>query len=108
MHNKTTSFINISGLAVGMSVALLIGLWVYDELSFNRNFDHYDRIAQVVQNNTMNGEVGTGFNVPHPMGDALRKSYGGDFTGIMMSSWNGDHILSFGEKKLTILGAAGA
>ena len=27
LRNKTSSFINISGLAVGMAVAMLIGLW---------------------------------------------------------------------------------
>jgi len=35
--NKTSSVINIGGLTIGIAVALLIGLWVYDELSFNKN-----------------------------------------------------------------------
>ncbi len=34
------SFINVSGLALGMTVALLIGLWVYDELSFNTHHEN--------------------------------------------------------------------
>ena len=34
--SKVSSFINIAGLAVGMAVALLIGLWINDELSFNK------------------------------------------------------------------------
>jgi len=58
LRNKVSSFINIGGLAIGMAVAILIGLWIYDELSFNKDFKHYDRIAQVLQNNTMNGERG--------------------------------------------------
>jgi hypothetical protein len=36
LRNKTSSFINICGLSTGMAVALLIGLWIYDELSFDR------------------------------------------------------------------------
>jgi putative ABC transport system permease protein len=36
--NKASSFINIGGLATGMTVALLIGLWCHDELSFNKAF----------------------------------------------------------------------
>jgi hypothetical protein len=36
LTKRSTSFINISGLAVGMAVALLIGLWINDELSFNK------------------------------------------------------------------------
>ena len=43
---KGYSFINIFGLATGMAVAMLIGLWVWDELSFNKNFKNHDRIGQ--------------------------------------------------------------
>ena len=46
IKNKISSFINIGGLAIGMAVAILIGLWIYDELSFNKNFKNYDRIAR--------------------------------------------------------------
>ncbi len=101
VKNKISSFINIGGLAIGMAVAMLIGLWVHDELSFNKNFKNYDRIAQVLQNNTMNGETGTGTTVPHPMADELSKNFGSDFKYITMASWNADHIIAVGEKKLT-------
>ena len=47
LKNKGYSFINIVGLASGMGVAVLIGLWIFDEISFDRNFPNYDRIAQV-------------------------------------------------------------
>ncbi|MBD0259954.1 MAG: ABC transporter permease, partial [Cytophagales bacterium] len=43
------SFINIAGLSGGMTVAILIGLWLYDELSYDKSFPHHDRIAQVLQ-----------------------------------------------------------
>ena len=36
IKNKGYSAINIGGLAVGMAVAMLIGLWVYDELTFDQ------------------------------------------------------------------------
>jgi putative ABC transport system permease protein len=101
VKNRSSSFINIGGLAVGMAVAMLIGLWIYDELSFDKNFKNYDRIAQVLQNNTMNGEIGTGINVPFPMGEELRKSFGGDFRNVTMASWNENHILALGEKRLS-------
>ena len=47
--HKGYSLINIGGLAVGMAVAILIGLWVYDELSFNKYHKNYDRLAWVMQ-----------------------------------------------------------
>ncbi len=99
--NKTHSLINITGLSVGMAVAMLIGLWIWDELSFNKSFQNYDRIAQVMQNQTFDGEVGSQKAVPYVMGDELMKSFGSDFKYSCMASWTNDHILSFGEKIIT-------
>jgi cytoskeletal protein RodZ len=59
IKNKAHSLINIIGLSVGMAVAMSIGLWIWDELSFNKENPNYDRIAQVMQHNTINGEIGT-------------------------------------------------
>ena len=46
-RNKMYSLINIGGLSVGMAVAMVIGLWVYDEVSYNRCHENYEHIAQV-------------------------------------------------------------
>ena len=59
LKNKIYSLINIGGLAVGMGVAILIALWVFDELTFDKYHSNYARIAQVMQNQTWNGEIGT-------------------------------------------------
>src|SRR4029078_6654476 len=98
--NKMHSFINIAGLSIGMAVAIVIGLWIYDEMSFDRNFKNHSRIAKVIQNVTNNGEVQTWMNVPFPLADELRKNYGSDFKSIVMASGIGDHILALEEKKL--------
>ena len=42
-----------------MAVAILIGLWVYDELSYDKYHQNYDRIAQVMQSANFNGEIST-------------------------------------------------
>lgn len=44
---KGYSFINIAGLAVGMACCILILLWVYDELSFDRYHENADRIYRI-------------------------------------------------------------
>ena len=62
--NKATSFINIGGLAVGMGVAILIGLWVWDEVTYNHENKNHDRIAQVWQNASMNGGVNSWETLP--------------------------------------------
>ena len=83
-----------------MAVAILIGLWIYDEVSFDKNFKNYDRIAQVIQNVTNNGEVQTWNSVPYPLADELRKNYGSDFKHVVMAAGTGDHMLTIGDKKL--------
>jgi hypothetical protein len=36
IKNKAHTFINVAGLSVGMAVAMLIGLWIWDELSYDK------------------------------------------------------------------------
>lgn len=101
VKDKMHTFINIIGLAIGMSVAILIGLWIYDELSFNKNFDNYNSIAQVEQNLINNNEVQTWDNTPFPLAEVLRKSYGSYFKYVVMSTGlKADHTLAFNDKKL--------
>ena len=103
--NKGYSLINMTGLSVGMAVSLLIGLWVWDELSFDSNFQNHNRIAQVIQNVTNNGKVQTWRQVPYPLAAELRKSYGGDFKYVLMSTSIGNHTLAWKDKILTKSGA---
>ncbi|MCO4291833.1 ABC transporter permease [Solitalea sp. MAHUQ-68] len=99
-RHKIFSFINLGGLAVGMAVAMLIGLWIWDELSFNKNFKNHDKIAAVWQNQTFNGFKGTQRSVPYVLGDEIKAKYGSDFKYVVMCSWEGEHALSYGDKKL--------
>lgn len=86
IKNKGYSAINIGGLAVGMAVAILIGLWIYDELRFNKYHKNYDQIAQVMQHQNFNGEIHTDKAIPYPLGTALRNNYGNDFKYVVLSS----------------------
>ncbi|MDB5153329.1 MAG: FtsX-like permease family protein [Mucilaginibacter sp.] len=104
VKNKTYSFINIAGLSVGMAVAMLICLWVWDELSFDRSYPNYDKIARVMQNQTNNGEVQTMPNEPLPLGNELRRTYGSDFKYVSMATGAGSQTLAYGEKKLNRTG----
>jgi putative ABC transport system permease protein len=101
LRNKGYSFINIGGLTVGMAVAMLIGLWINDELSFNKYHQNYDRIGKVLQNYTLKGETKTGKYMSFPLGPELKKSYPEDFKNVVMSTFPEEHTLAYGEKKLT-------
>lgn len=98
IKNRIYSIINIGGLAVGMSVAILISLWLQDELSYDRHHPHYNRIAQVMQHQTFNGEIGTQEANPAQMAEEIRNVYGSDFTYVLQASWNFDHTLTYEDK----------
>ena len=104
IKSKGYSAINIGGLAVGMAVAMLIGLWVYNELTYNKHHQNYERIAQVMQHANFNGEISTQTANPALMGPELKEKYGSDFKYIVQSSWSGKHLLSVGDKHISANG----
>ncbi len=104
IKNKMHSLLNIAGLSAGMAVAILIGLWIWDELSFDKYHRPYARIAQVMQHQTLNSEVKTQTAVPIPLGDKLRTTYGSEFKKVVLSSNTQRHILAWGENKFVKTG----
>ena len=104
LRNKAFSAINIIGLSVGMAVAILIGLWIFDEMSFDKYHQKYDRIAQVMQSQTWNGVIGSQTAMPLPLAPELRAKYSGDFKNVVLSSWTFEHILAVGDRKFTKTG----
>jgi putative ABC transport system permease protein len=105
IKNKTHTFINVAGLSVGMAVAMLIGLWIWDELSYDKYHANHDKIVRVMQHQTLNGETGSQVAMPIPLGTMLRNDYKGDFKYVVLSSWNFEHILAVGDKKLSQQGS---
>lgn len=105
VRNRFSSAINIGGLAVGIAVAILIGLWMYDELSFDKQHKNYNRIAQVKQHVINNDQLGTGNTVPYPLAAELRKHYGSDFKHVILQASRGEHIIGVGDKRLVKEGA---
>ena len=102
--NRAHSVINIAGLSVGMAVAILIGLWIVDEISFDHYHPNYDRIAAVMQRTTINGHVHAGGVIPLPLESEMRKNFGADFKHIVMTAWTEKHVLAAGDKKVSFTG----
>src|SRR5688572_4337109 len=104
IKNKISSFTNIAGLAVGMSVAMLLALWIYDELSFNKYHKNYSRIARVMRQETWQGKTSTSLYNPLPVSDELRSSFADNFEHIAASTFTAEHTLAYGENKVNRLG----
>jgi len=104
--NKLYSFLNILGLATGMAVALLIGLWVFNEYTYDRFQPNFSRLYQVEVNLHVNKtDIITQKAVAIPVADVLRKNYP-EISAVAVSDWMGTHDLLVGDKKLFISGAS--
>lgn len=99
--NKGYTVINVGGLALGMAVTLIIGLWINDELSHNHYFSKRASIGQIMQSQTFNGKVGTGPAIPRPLEKALRDGYMDNFKYLVMSSWTNDLYLKYKETSIS-------
>ena len=102
VKNKAYSFINIGGLAVGMAVAILIGLWAYDEITFNESHQNYKSIAQVRRYFTdPNTHETNGVNNMHyPTAAILKIDYRQYFKHVVMAWWLSDYTVSTADKKI--------
>lgn len=96
--HKGYSFINISGLAVGIACCILILLWVQDELSFDGFHENGDEIYRVITEKKIAENAIDSVLTPNPLGAALKK----DFPEIInfnraltIDNW----VVQYGEKR---------
>ncbi|HEY1060292.1 MAG TPA: ABC transporter permease [Daejeonella sp.] len=102
IKNKSSSAINIGGLAVGMAVSILISLWILDEVTFDNYHSNHKQLAQIMSTSFDDkNEAWTGPSVALPLGDELRMKYAGDFKQVSMATRNSDHIVALADKKIT-------
>src|SRR5688572_32536291 len=96
--NKGLSFINISGLAIGMAFAVLIGLWIRYETSFDSFHKNRDRIALVQKHTLFNNNRNTQEATPLPLYYELTSNYP-EVKRATRVSWNDYHSLAVGNNK---------
>ncbi|WP_420387324.1 ABC transporter permease [Roseivirga sp.] len=71
--DKFFSFLNISGLAIGIACCLLIVTYVGYELSFDKHFKNSDNIYRIVIEGSFNGRDFTGSQSPSPTGGVFKE-----------------------------------
>lgn len=99
VKSKVTGFINIAGLAIGMAVAIMIGLWVNDEFTYNQYHEHYDKIAQVYIHQTLSDKTGTSRAISLPTAPTLRNEFGSDFKHVALGSWDFEQLVAYDDKR---------
>ncbi|CCH52462.1 protein of unknown function DUF214 [Fibrisoma limi BUZ 3] len=93
-HNRLLSLINIFGLSLGMTCSLLIGLWVNDELSFNKGYKDAERIYFV----RLTDGINTGEIMPGSLAEALKKDVPQVDKATKFTVWSNDFLLKAGQR----------
>ena len=75
--NRTISTINVLGLSVGISAALVIWMIVYYDISFDKFHPNRDRIYRAVSDLNFGSTVINTSGVPMPLADAMRHEVAG-------------------------------
>lgn len=103
VKDRPFTLLNLLGLSVGLACALLIGLWVSDELSMEKYNAGDTRLYQVMANFREDNGIRTGWGTPGILASALRTDIPeiADASSVLPASWFGNGgIAAFGDKKL--------
>jgi putative ABC transport system permease protein len=111
-RNPLYSAINIAGLAIGMATALLVGLWINDEATFDHYTPNHDRVAEIMLLQRLTSSVmGSHATPQHPQtsigstvapvtGTVLDHNYKDIFEKTAIVAWDDVHLIGAGEKRL--------
>src|SRR5688572_32256695 len=97
VKNKAFSFINIFGLALGMTCSLLIMLWLKDELKRDKFHANDQRLFRVMENQYYSGDISTFPSSPGILAENIVK----DIPEIEMASqmlWEEEPLFTVGDK----------
>ncbi len=97
-RSKLFSAVNILGLTFGMGSALLIFLWVNDELGVNQFHSKIDRLYRVMENQTYSGGKTFTFEAtPGPMAPVIKEKYP-EIELATRWTWPVNPLLQYGDK----------
>jgi putative ABC transport system permease protein len=104
MRNRSFSFINISGLAIGMAGAVLILLWIINELTTDQFHQKKDRIYKVLNRTEIDGQLHVWGSTPQPLAPALKTEFPIEVEDAVRISWVASFVLRANEKTIQTQG----
>ncbi len=97
--NAVYSFINVTGLSIGLACSILILLWVADETSYNRFLPNKEHIHQVYINANYDGGIASFNSVPLPTYAEL-KTTDARIKNVAVADWGSGYLLANGETRV--------
>ena len=97
LKQRLYTFLNIGGLAIGLTTSLLVLLWVKDEMSFNKFHPNYDRIVKVMLNIATESQTTQTYELTAPpVAEAMKREIPGVVDATC--SWQNKAVFTYGEK----------
>ncbi len=104
-RNKGFSAINISGLAIGLASAIVLLLWIRNELTFDQFHLNRDRVYWALSRGALDGHhIDVEGRTPSIMGPVLAANYSHEVETVVRMNWVGAFIFSVGDKHLETQG----
>jgi putative ABC transport system permease protein len=103
LKTKGYSALNISCLGIGMAVALLIGLWVNDQYSYDKFLPDYQRLYQVRRNFNSNGKTLNFTSTSLKLANTLRDQIP-EIEYVSIKTGGNQHVLLNKEKRIMLPG----
>jgi ABC-type antimicrobial peptide transport system permease subunit len=103
-RNKAYSALNILGLSIGMAVALVIGLWVLYQYSYDRFLPNHENVYQAHARFLRNGQPDQMDATSLPLSAVLKKEIP-EIRYAAHTDWMSSHDLLVGDKKFFLAGA---
>jgi len=100
IKNKAFSFINITGLAIGMAAAILIFLWIQNEMRHDTQYAKSDRLYLMYNRDKFSGQSWAWSSTPMIMGPTLKNNYPEVEDAVRVNSGSANYLFTVGEKKL--------
>ena len=97
LRDRVSTIVNVGGLALGMAIAILIGLWVYDEITFDHYHAKHERLAKVYKWTAQEW-------LPYPLAVEIKENYHQSFKSIAITGPAYEHILSAGAEQVGVVG----
>ncbi|HWB95024.1 MAG TPA: ABC transporter permease [Puia sp.] len=103
-RNRGFSAINISGLSIGLASAIVLLLWIRNELTFDQFHKNRDRVYQVLTRSAGNGHIDVDGGTPTVLGPVIQTAYRREVDTVVRMSWVGAFIFSVGDKHIQTQG----
>ncbi|MDH4272132.1 MAG: ABC transporter permease, partial [Candidatus Aminicenantes bacterium] len=96
LRSKTTAFITISGLSLGITGFLLVSVWAIEEFGFDRFHENASSIFRIEERRHFPDRVEPGFRTPGLLSAALEESFP-EIRRATRVAWTGERVLRRGD-----------